>query len=106
MAGMLIILDLFYIMHHYMFIFVQQVYSTLYTASVFIQQFNMLKTYFSSLKFKVTIWGDLASGVSESFKADLEKPVIGILTSAKLSTFRGMFSVVNILLLVQRDYKA
>ncbi|WOH08788.1 hypothetical protein DCAR_0728236 [Daucus carota subsp. sativus] len=41
-----------------------------------------------SLKFKVTLWGDLASSVSESFKPDLEKPVIGILTSAKLSTFR------------------
>ncbi|KAL1811216.1 hypothetical protein ACET3Z_021281 [Daucus carota] len=36
----------------------------------------------------VTLWGDLASSVSESFKPDLEKPVIGILTSAKLSTFR------------------
>ncbi|KAL1826798.1 hypothetical protein ACET3Z_005210 [Daucus carota] len=37
---------------------------------------------------KVTLWGDLASSVSERFKPDLEKPVIGILTSAKLSTFR------------------
>ncbi|KAL1809544.1 hypothetical protein ACET3Z_026534 [Daucus carota] len=37
---------------------------------------------------KVTLWGDLASSVSESWKPDLEKPVIGILTSAKLSTFR------------------
>lgn len=43
------------------------------------------------MKFKVTLWGDLASSVSESFKPDLEKPVIGILTSAKLSTFRGMY---------------
>ncbi|XP_063935176.1 uncharacterized protein LOC135147006 isoform X1 [Daucus carota subsp. sativus] len=40
------------------------------------------------LKFKVTLWGDFASSVSESFKPDLEKPVIGVLTSAKLSTFR------------------
>ncbi|XP_017233205.1 replication protein A 70 kDa DNA-binding subunit C [Daucus carota subsp. sativus] len=56
-----------------------------YNASVYIK---VLLNVFFSLKFKVTLWGDLASSVSERFKPDLEKPVIGILTSAKLSTFR------------------
>uniref|UniRef100_A0A175YHT4 Replication protein A 70 kDa DNA-binding subunit B/D first OB fold domain-containing protein n=1 Tax=Daucus carota subsp. sativus TaxID=79200 RepID=A0A175YHT4_DAUCS len=51
-----------------------------------------------NLRFKVTLWGDLASSVSASWKPDLEKPVIGILTSAKFSTFRGK--------LIEEGYKA
>ncbi|KAL1816406.1 hypothetical protein ACET3Z_018980 [Daucus carota] len=40
------------------------------------------------LKFSVTLWGDFASSVNQTYTAELQKPVIGILTSAKLSTFR------------------
>ncbi|KAL1823760.1 hypothetical protein ACET3Z_010538 [Daucus carota] len=53
-----------------------------------VEHFKKVKRVQTSLRFKVTLWGELASSVSESFKHDLEKPVIGILTSAKLSNFR------------------
>lgn len=58
-----------------------------------LKQAKVINACFISLRFKVTLWGELASSVSESFKHDLEKPVIGILTSAKLSNFRGKTSV-------------
>ncbi|KAL6500614.1 hypothetical protein OROHE_025411 [Orobanche hederae] len=41
-----------------------------------------------SVSHRVTILGDLANSVTEKYTPYLEQPVIGILTSAKLSTFR------------------
>lgn len=41
---------------------------------------------------RTSIWGELANKVHEDYYANLEKPVIAVITSTKLTTYISMWS--------------